>query len=114
METWTKEILEELLEEMQLVDMSNEKMLVVFSVVKVFDKGLKVVYRTYNHETECGGFETTATIRGDIDKIFENLNYIIFDCVNMKKRKFENIAIQAKTITGTKKHLYQAYTQKLV
>lgn len=88
----------------KMTDHCNSAKEVVFSKIEVLNNGLTLTYKTYNREFECGGWNTKAIFTGNIDDIVDNLNHLIFNCVEFKKQKFENIKISFKTRTGSFKN----------
>ena len=92
----------------KIKDFSNESSFVIIEDINVFDERIDFSYRTYNSEFESGGFKTIAKFYGDIDDIIDNLNYLIFDVVANKKKKFDNIKIDYKVNNRVaNKHRYE-------
>jgi len=92
----------------KIKDFSNESSFVIIEDINVFDERIDFSYRTYNSEFESGGFKTIAKFYGDIDDIIDNLNYLIFDVVANKKKKFDNINIDYKVNNRVaNKHRYE-------
>ena len=97
MNAFTKQMLDFQTKENKMVNYSNSAKEVIFSNIELTEMGLNLTYKTYNTEFECGGWNTKVNLVGNIDKIVNNLNHLIFECVEFNKRKFEDIKIYKKT-----------------
>jgi hypothetical protein len=79
-----------------LKDYNDDSYIAKIEKVESFPNRIDVVYRSYNTKHETGGYKTTAKFYGDLEDIIDNLNYLIFDVVSNKKKKFEDIKIDYK------------------
>ena len=92
----------------KMTDFENSAKEILISDYEVTNRGLNMTYRTYNHEFECGGWESKVNFIGNFDDIVDNLNHLIFTCVELKKRNFNGIKIYVSTNNKvSKKHKYE-------
>jgi hypothetical protein len=79
-------------------DLDNTGNFVTIEDIKLWgDNKLVLTYRLYNKKSESGGYQTIASFYGDVDEIISNLDYLIFNVVYFRKKKFEDIKIDFKT-----------------